>query len=335
MSNPFGDFMGKSTEITDLVMNQQHENEFVNLTDRFTSNLNSINNNMMNNGSHDADETNMMSVENLQNYQPQQDMLILNDDNNNSNNNFNSSDFGPETDVDAMEENDTQATVDEACGGEKEKSQMEFKEVDDVDRVEEPSFDLLGGATADFVLSKEESKENIAPFDPELTFEPMSMIPTEIAKNEEVPLHFDSEFTGCEQATTEGDLFGQETTSFEYSQESMQNPFASQQEFVPSAFMTQHDESIAEEELISANDVNEEVAIQQDSNEPKMSGESQAGLIFNRHKGLFDDFIAIYRYVMSQKLYILKSVDVSFEVSFSLHLITLFLTQLKCLLVQL
>lgn len=267
MNNPFGDFMGKSTEITDLVMNQQHENEFVNLTDRLTSNLNSINNNLMNNGSHDADE-NIIAIDNSQNYQPQQDILILNDDNNNSNNNFNSSDFGPETDVDAMDE-PSQATGEEASGGEKEKSQKEFKETDDVvDRVEVATFNLLGEVSEFDQVSKVANQE----------FNPQSLPAFDNQMVDQFQLGFTQESSnfGNDFACGEKLMENQETINFDFSQNSMQNPFVNPQEYVPSQsdFM-RHDESmqlLEEEELISANDVNEEVAIQK-SEEPKMTGE--------------------------------------------------------------
>lgn len=136
MNNSFNDFVGKSTEITNLVQ-QEYD-----LSERFTNNLNTINNNLLNNGT--------QVVEDTQNYQPQQDILTLNDNNNNSNDNFDSSDFGPETDVDNTEDFVPQAIGDEAAGGEKERTQMEDKETDEVlDRVEEENeavaFDEIVG----------------------------------------------------------------------------------------------------------------------------------------------------------------------------------------------
>jgi hypothetical protein len=67
---------------------------------------------------------------------PQQDeeedssagVAVSNDDNNNSNNNFGGPDMGPETDVDAIDE---EFQLNAAIGG-KEKLQMEFKETEDV-----------------------------------------------------------------------------------------------------------------------------------------------------------------------------------------------------------
>lgn len=135
--------MGKSTEITDMVLQQQPENEFCNLTDTLTNNLNNINNNKINKDrSHDVDE-HLMAVDDeiQQQQQRESNALVLNDDNNNSNDNFNNPDLGPETDVDAIEDDDdfqfhTGSTA-IAAGGDKEKTQMEFKETDDVtDRVE-------------------------------------------------------------------------------------------------------------------------------------------------------------------------------------------------------
>jgi hypothetical protein len=118
-------------------MQQQPENaSFCNLTDT----MNNINNNKFNNG-HDAnnfmmgdDEMLMMQMEKEQeqHHEPirQED---INDDNNNSNDNFE----GPETDVDAIEDD-----FGAVGGGEgKEKSQMEFKETEDVaDRVDIMNF---------------------------------------------------------------------------------------------------------------------------------------------------------------------------------------------------
>lgn len=153
-NNSFGDYnnqliatMGKSTEITDMVLQQQPENEFCNLTDTLTNNLNSINNNKINNGSHDdADEqeVNMeqadddfMAIDHHQNQELQQQIAqqvpdIENDDNNNRDN---ANNFGPETDVDAIledEEFHNFVNVASGGGGEKELTQMEFKETADV-----------------------------------------------------------------------------------------------------------------------------------------------------------------------------------------------------------
>lgn len=68
--------------------------------------------------------------------QGEPDALIANDDNNNSNND----NLGPETDVDAIDE-EFQFNAAGAVGGEKEKTQKEFKETEDVaDRAEIMNF---------------------------------------------------------------------------------------------------------------------------------------------------------------------------------------------------
>lgn len=103
-------------------MQQQPENAFCNLTDT----LNNINNNKFNNG-HDED----FMMEQASPQHVEQNAIELNDDNNNSNDNL-----GPETDVDAIDE-DFQPSAIGAVSGEKEKIQMEFKETEDVaDRAE-------------------------------------------------------------------------------------------------------------------------------------------------------------------------------------------------------
>lgn len=146
-NNPFGDFtnqfisdvaIGKSTEITDLVMQQQPDNAFCNLTDT----MNNINNNKFNNA---HDENNFMVDEVLHEEQPSeqgaQNVLVLNDDNNNSNDNFGGPDMGPETDVDAIDEEFQANAAAAAVACEKEKTQMEFKETEDVaDRVDIINF---------------------------------------------------------------------------------------------------------------------------------------------------------------------------------------------------
>lgn len=114
-------------------MQQQPDNNaFCNLTDT----MNNINNNKFNNG-HDEDNfmvenaMNTMQVESPQ--LEEQNVLLLNDDNNNSNDNL-----GPETDVDAIDE---EFQFNAAVGGDKEKTQMEFKETEDVaDRAEIMNF---------------------------------------------------------------------------------------------------------------------------------------------------------------------------------------------------
>lgn len=70
-----------------------------------------------------------------------QNVLVLNDDNNNSNDNFGGPDMGPETDVDAIEEEFQANAAAAAVACEKEKTQMEFKETEDVaDRVDIMNF---------------------------------------------------------------------------------------------------------------------------------------------------------------------------------------------------
>lgn len=105
-------------------MQQQPDNNaFCNLTDT----MNNINNNKFNNG-HDEDNfmvdgsMNAMHVESPQ--EEEQSVLVLNDNNNNSNDNL-----GPETDVDGIDE---EFQFNAAVGGDKEKTQMEFKETEDV-----------------------------------------------------------------------------------------------------------------------------------------------------------------------------------------------------------
>lgn len=144
-NNPFGDFnnqlisdvaIGKSTEITDMVMQQQPENAFCNFSDT----LNSINNNKFNNG---LDENNFMAEEDREMASPQHDepsaaAAVSNDDNNNSSN-----DLGPETDVDAIDE---EFQLNAAMGGDKEKTQMEFKETEDVADRADAMMNNLGDA---------------------------------------------------------------------------------------------------------------------------------------------------------------------------------------------
>lgn len=116
-------------------MQQQPDNAFCNLTDTMTNTLNNINNNKFNNG---HDESNFMMDESYEAsaLQAETTALVSNDDNNNSNN----ENLGPETDVDAIDE-EFQYNVAGAVGGEKEKTQMEFKETEDVaDRAEIMNF---------------------------------------------------------------------------------------------------------------------------------------------------------------------------------------------------
>lgn len=126
---------------------QQPEIEFCNnLTDTLTNNLNSINNNKINNGSHEAEYDEVEDINMEQNVDfmavdqspeqpqeqasPQQVPDIENDDNNNRDS---ANNFGPETDVDAiLDENEEIHMNHEARGvGEKERTQMEFKEMAD------------------------------------------------------------------------------------------------------------------------------------------------------------------------------------------------------------
>lgn len=133
LNNPFGDFnnhqlisdvsIRKSTEISDLVMQQQPE-DFCNITDT----LNNINNNKFNN--HHVEELLDDSPLHDDSPKPFEQLAapVSNDTNNNSNNEDSESPDGPETDVDVADE-DLQMN---AFGGEKEKIQMEFKETEDV-----------------------------------------------------------------------------------------------------------------------------------------------------------------------------------------------------------
>lgn len=114
-------------------MQQQPDNAFCNLTDTMTNTLNNINNNKFNNG---HGENNFMVQGGIPTLQGEPTALVSNDDNNNSNND----NLGPETDVDAIDE-DFQFNAVGAVGGEKEKTQMEFKETEDVaDRAEIMNF---------------------------------------------------------------------------------------------------------------------------------------------------------------------------------------------------
>lgn len=120
--------IGKPTEITDLVMQQQQqqqqqqqpENEFVN----FSDNLNSINNNkqQFNNGHDDLFSTQDQFEPVIPAIQiDEQNGHTSNDTNNNSNDNF-----GPETDVDAIEDDATSSPF--AEDSVKENFQVELKE---------------------------------------------------------------------------------------------------------------------------------------------------------------------------------------------------------------
>ena len=118
-------------------MQQQPDNAFCNLTDTMTNTLNNINNNKFNNG---HDENKFMVDDGVYQasspVQAEQTALVSNDDNNNSSND----NLGPETNVDAIDE-EFQFNAAGAFGGEKEKTQMEFKETEDVaDRAEIMNF---------------------------------------------------------------------------------------------------------------------------------------------------------------------------------------------------
>ena len=104
-------------------MQQQPENAFCNFSDT----LNSINNNKFNNG-HDEDNFMDDVQQAMSPVQEEASAVVSNDDNNNSNDN------GPETDVDTI---DDEFQLNVAIGGDKEKTQKEFKETEDVaDRAE-------------------------------------------------------------------------------------------------------------------------------------------------------------------------------------------------------
>lgn len=120
--------IGKPTEISDLVLQQQQsENEFAN---NFSDTLNSINNNKFNNG-HEQDifreQEQFDAVVPAIQIDEHQNGLTSNDTNNNSNDNF-----GPETDVDAIEEDFhvNLPAIEDDCM--KEKFQVELKETEDV-----------------------------------------------------------------------------------------------------------------------------------------------------------------------------------------------------------
>lgn len=177
-NNPFGDFnnqfisdvaIGKSTEITDLVTQQQPENAFCNLTDT----MNNINNNKFNHG-HDENNFMVDDISAYQGYpveQEAQNVLVLsNDDNNNSNDNFGGPDMGPETDVDAIDE-EFHANATAA----KEKTQMEFKETEDVaDRADILNF----GADHSAIYGSLENKifEEMSLQNPDMMKNPFALV---------------------------------------------------------------------------------------------------------------------------------------------------------------
>ncbi|KAG5676287.1 hypothetical protein PVAND_006135 [Polypedilum vanderplanki] len=306
-NNPFGDFnnqlisnvtMAKSTDITDMVMQQQPENEFCNLTDTLTSNLNNINNNKITNGSH-ADEIFNAIDDGEQQQQQQQpsqsdsNVLILNDDNNNSNDNFNNPDMGPETDVDAIEDDEDfhyhAGSNEIATGGEKEKTQMEFKETDDVTDHMQMNFGSEI-ATDNAMIVGNSSLEN-------KIFEELSLHNPDMMMSGGINPFAGNEFIDNSTAEIITDNKLMEEQIDEMQQELKQEIEHGANDFIENVeheidFVTHEQEtapldaatfeasgfaSELEQELISANDeMNEEVAIQEEKEQqqqPLMSGE--------------------------------------------------------------
>lgn len=318
MNNPFGEdiFMGKSTEITDLVM---HPNQFENI---LTNNLNTINNNLINNGTHA--EENFMQVDNTQSFQqPLTDgnPFTLNDDNNNSNNNFNNSDLGPETNVDPDDDISQNEELGEAAGGEKEKIQTEPKETDDLSEPVSTKFDDFTGGfddepiknvpeeTVDNSESTDKNTEEIQIQKPDV---PDSAADTNYLQNEinQIGNEFVKECTGFENNQNDAEGFVCEkfnemnmqstfdTVSYNYKndedltceeqfeklqQQFMQSPLENISENVHlESEEADHDESMKspfEDESICANEVNEEVAIQQEEQEPLMTGKLKLSIL--------------------------------------------------------
>jgi hypothetical protein len=145
--------IGKPTEITDLVMQQQQqqqqqqpENEFVN----FSDNLNSINNNKFNNGHDDLFNTQDQFEPVIPAIQiDEQNGHTSNDTNNNSNDNF-----GPETDVDAIEDDVTSSPLGEDSV--KENFQVELKETSDMHEQIIDTMDFGAAAVIESVGSFED-----------------------------------------------------------------------------------------------------------------------------------------------------------------------------------
>lgn len=314
MNNSLGEdiFMGKSTEITDLVM---HPNQFENI---LTNNLNTINNNLINNGTHDED--NFMQVDNTQNFQqPLTDgnPFTLNDDNNNSNNNFNNSDLGPETNVDPDDDISQNEDLGEAAGGEKEKIQTEPKETDDQS---EPVFTGFDDFTGDVVPETNpanqsetntgtQSEESAGEQNGEAVKKGTDGTDSYGRKVDEFRKNFRDDCTECEnefdleisneintQSTFDAvshsykndeDLTCEE--QFEkLKQQFMQPPLENISEIVNlESEEIDHDESMKspfENESICANEVNEEVAIQQEDQEPLMTGKPKFYILILLHK---------------------------------------------------
>jgi hypothetical protein len=146
--NPFGDFAthfnGKSQEITEIVKQQQQTaNDFCNnLLNEAAQAIAPPDFNLM--SSNDENETNNLNNNKLNEIDDDVVMASdVSDTNNNSNSQFDA-DFGPETDVDAIEPEQEQELEDETKfdAGEKEKAQFETKETEDFpDRgaIDEPS----------------------------------------------------------------------------------------------------------------------------------------------------------------------------------------------------
>jgi hypothetical protein len=295
MNNPFGDFMGKSTEITDLVM---HPNQYV--ENILEQNLNTINNNLINNGTHDVDE-NFIANENTQNFQPQQEInpFTLNDDNNNSNNNFNNSDMGPETNVDPDDEFSQNEEVGEAAGGEKEKIQTEPKETDDLNEIVPDNcsgFDEFTGGCDDDPVDGEpannEEKQEESSFDNKqsdtIDFGGETLITGFMNQLDQIGERMDNENTSCEvdedpyeQSTEQKIQDAFDPFSNNYQDDIGEEQFEQQQvQFMHSPLENinenvhlesaeaDHDEmmdSDIQEESICANEVTEEIQLQEPS----------------------------------------------------------------------
>jgi len=288
-NNPFGDFnnqlisdvaMGKSTEITDLVMQQQQQPEFCNLTDTMTNNLNSINNNKISNGGHAEDFGMMLQDEepmseeqqsqNLDAPSPVDEQNVAsgaaavdpNDDNNNSNDNF-----GPETDVDAIDEEFQFHAVE----GDKEKVQMEFKETaDEADRIEQQLcfsagefIDQTAGAVAGAFGSLENKIfEEMSLHNPDLM---MGSNPFADESNNFMDNKLMEE--NVMQSQQEALLFGNQSA------EPIDDDFAKVQEQEQQEEV-QAGEEIFEKELLSANDA-EEIAMEQQQHQQQQQQQEQ------------------------------------------------------------
>jgi hypothetical protein len=272
--------MAKSTEITDMVMQQQPENEFCNLTDTLTSSLNSINNNKIINGSHDDDEHEHFAAVDGDHQQQQSDpnVLLLNDDNNNSNDNFNNPDLGPETDVDAIgeDEEDFQyragGAVEVAAGGDKEKTQMEFKETDDVTDHNQINF---GSALIDVAENAMLGNALENKIFEELSLHNVDMMMGEGGEAGGNPFAGNEFLDNAAQFITDNKLMEEQIDEMKQDIEYGANEFAENVQREMDFVAHEQAAGIAfelEQELTSANDeVNEEVAIQQE--QPLTSGE--------------------------------------------------------------